>query len=83
MYLDKDVESVWNEFDSCIKKVAKEVFRESKDVGNWLRKLIWLWNKKVQTIVKWERERERERERESNISLPQDVETILHMKILK
>ena len=79
MYLDKDVESVWNEFDSCIKKVAKEVFGESKDVGNWLRKLIWLWNKKVQTIVKWERERERE----SNISLPQDVETILHMKILK
>ena len=61
MYLDKDVESVWNEFDSCIKKVAKEVFGESKDVGNWLRKLIWLWNKKVQTIVKWERERERER----------------------
>lgn len=59
MYLDKDVESVWNEFDSCIKKVAKEVFGESKDVGNWLRKLIWLWNKKVQTIVKWERERER------------------------
>ena len=79
MYLDKDVESVWNEFDSCIKKVAKEVLGESKDVGNWLRKLIWLWNKKVQTIVKWERERERE----SNISLPQDVETILHMKILK
>ena len=63
MYLDKDVESVWNEFDSCIKKVAKEVLGESKDVGNWLRKLIWLWNKKVQTIVKWERERERERER--------------------
>ena len=79
MYLDKDVESVWNEFDSCIKKVAKEVFGESKDVGNWLRKLIWLWNKKVQTIVKWERERDTE----TNISLPQDVETILHMKILK
>ena len=38
--LDKDVDKMWNEIASWIKKVAKEIHNEPKGC-EWLTKEIW------------------------------------------
>ena len=59
--LEKDVDKMWNEIASWIKKLAKEYTMNLKDVSDRLRR----FGSGIRRFKQyWERERERERERE-------------------
>ena len=49
--LDKDIDKIWNEMASCIKRVGKEVLGESKGCGG-LTKQSWRWIVVVQVVVR-------------------------------
>ena len=49
--LDKDDDKMWNEMTNCIKRVAKDVHRESKGCGQ-PTKGTWWWNKEVQAATR-------------------------------
>ena len=53
--LDKDVDKMWNEMTTCIKRVAKDILGESKGCGKPTKE-TWWWNTELQATIKLKRE---------------------------